>query len=115
MQNSALEQWLRFAPKPWPLSAGQKWHTYLSYPSAHRAWVLQLYDILVGLGYHVWVDRHGLTPGGELELSVERAITESDSAVLVWSAEAATSSWIAREYEYFLQRSVRHILVRLDQ
>lgn len=103
MPNSALEQWLDLAPKPWPLQDGQKSHIYLSYGSIHRPWVLQLYDILKGLGYEVFLDRNDLAAGESIVRSVEEAINQSSSAVLLWSSQTGDSEWIRSEYERFSQ------------
>jgi tetratricopeptide (TPR) repeat protein len=99
MPNSALDQWLALAPKPWPLKDGQKWHTYLSYRSIHRPWVRQLYDILKGLGYQVFLDQYVLAPGANIVQSLEDALRQSASAVLVWSSQPFDSQWVRHEYE----------------
>ena len=76
MDKSALDQWLDLAPKPWPLRPDQKWHAYLSYRSTHRAWVLQLYDILKGLHYQTFLDQYVLTAGTSLVGSLQESARE---------------------------------------
>jgi len=107
MPNSALDQWLDLAPKPWPLKDGQKSHIYLSYGSVHRPWVLQLYDILKGLGYEVFLDRNVLTGGENIVRSLEEAINQSSSAVLVWSSQTVDSEWIKLEFEVFVELAIK--------
>jgi tetratricopeptide (TPR) repeat protein len=120
MPNSALDQWLELAPKPWPLRDNQKWHTYLSYRSIHRPWVLQLYDILKGLGYQVFLDQYVLTPGTNNFESLQDAVQQSSSALLVWASQTRDSEWMRREYEAFSnllnrRKDFRFVIVTLDQ
>src|SRR3954454_1197012 len=60
---TAIDDWLKLAPKPAPLEPGGKWHVFLSYRSSERAWVLSLYDILTQLGYSVFMDQFVLNSG----------------------------------------------------
>lgn len=98
---TSLQQWLEHAPGPPALPAGRKWHVFLSYRSVNRPWVLQLYDVLRGLGYEVFMDQYVLPAGVSLIGALETHLEASASGVLVWSTDAADSDWCREEYESF--------------
>lgn len=83
MSSSALEQWLKHAPAPKPLEPGKKYHVFLSYRSINRAWVLQLYDILRGLNYEVFLDQYNLAAAASLGLSLGEALDASQAAIMM--------------------------------
>ena len=93
------EEWLPFVPEPRPLTAGDKWHVFLSYRSVNRAWVLNLYDVLRHQGFSVFLDQCALTVGDSLVRSLEDGLAASQAGVLVWSDAARDSEWVRREYE----------------
>lgn len=74
---------------------------FLSYRSVNRAWVLQLYDVLRGLGYEVFMDQYVLPAGVSLVGALETHLEASAAGVLVWSTDAADSDWCREEYESF--------------
>ena len=120
MPDSARNQWLELAPKPWPLKPGEKWHTYISYRSIYRPWVLQLYDILKQLGYSVFLDQYVLTPGQPILEALDEGVEQSASAVLVWASRASESTWIQREHGVIAKRQrerkeFRLVVVTLDK
>ena len=80
MSNRALEQWLKYAPAPPVLDAGNKFHVFLSYRSTSRAWVLQLYDILRGLNYVAFMDQYVLAAADALAGSLSEALGSSQAA-----------------------------------
>jgi hypothetical protein len=91
------EEWLRHAPKPRELENGEKWHVFLSYRSVNRTWVLNLYDILVELGFKVFMDQCVLEPGDELSYRLQEALKTSQAGVLMWSNAAEDSKWVRKE------------------
>jgi hypothetical protein len=101
---SVLASWLQHAPKPWPLKEGQKWHVFLSYRSAHRRWVIQLYDIMRQLGYEVFLDQYVLNPSDNLVFKLSEAFSKSAAAVLIWSKAAADTAWCKNEYASMIAR-----------
>jgi tetratricopeptide (TPR) repeat protein len=113
------EQWLKLAPKPRPLAAGEKWNVFLSYRSVNRNWVLTLYDVLRQQGFEVFLDQVVLTGGDQLIRVLEDGLEQSQAGVLVWSSATAESEWVRREYET-LERQSRErkgfcfVPVRLD-
>lgn len=90
--------WLTHAPKPRPLAKGERWHVFLSYRSVNRIWVLNLYDVLQQQGFEVFLDQVVLTGGDDLIHVLEDGLEQSQAGVLVWSAEAAESEWVRKEY-----------------
>jgi Flp pilus assembly protein TadD len=99
LQNgiAMTENWTDYAPPPPPLSQGKSWHVFLSYRSISRRWVLALYDILVGLGYKVFLDQYVLTAAAQLSVSLGEALDASQSAVLIWSGNFEDSRWCLAE------------------
>ena len=111
--------WTALAPKPNPLSEGHNWHVYLSYRSANRPWVLALYDVLTGLGYKVFLDQYVLTAGASLWKSLEDALEESQSAILIWSGRYEDLEWSKREFIALEQmehtkKGFRYVMLRVD-
>lgn len=89
---------LKFAPKPVPLINGNIWNVFLSYRSINRAWVLNLYDILIELGHKVFLDQYVIKPGDILIEKLEDALEKSQAGILIWSNEARDSDWVKKEY-----------------
>ena len=98
-------EWLRYAPKPKPLTGDNKWHVFLSYRSVNRAWVLNLYDVLVELGYKVFLDQYVLKPGDKLVSNLQDALEHSQSGILIWSSRTKESEWVNDEYETLQRKS----------
>jgi tetratricopeptide (TPR) repeat protein len=94
---------LKFAPKPAPLINGNIWNVFLSYRSINRAWVLNLYDILIELGHKVFLDQYVIKPGDILMEKLENALEKSQAGILIWSNEARDSGWVKKEY-YVLEK-----------
>lgn len=97
MPSPALEQWLKYAPAPKPLGQNKKFHVFLSYRSTNRAWVLQLYDVLRGLNYEVFLDQYNLAASSLLALSLGEALAASHAAIMIWSSAFEDSDWCMKE------------------
>ena len=97
--NFSINEWIKFAPQPKPLTSPDQWHVYLSYYSGNRAWALQLYDVLRQQGYKVFLDQYVLKPDDNWYLEFEKALSNSQSAILVWSNDGSDRSWFLREYQ----------------
>ena len=100
------QEWLQYAPKPRDLANGKEWNVFLSYRSVNRTWVLNLYDILKELGYKVFIDQVELAAGDDLVLRLGAALNKSQSGILIWSAAAADSAWVQREYSKMTNMSL---------
>ena len=98
-------QWLEFSPKPKPLGPGQAWTVFLSYRSASRPWVMNLYDVLNANGHKVFLDQVVLRAGDLLIQSLEEGLKQSQAGVLVYSSDSGDSSWVRREYETMERRA----------
>lgn len=94
-----LDQWLRLAPKPRPLTGGDKWNVFLSYRSVNRIWVVNLYDVLRQQGFEVFLDQVILRGGDDLIKVLEDGLSKSQAGILIWSAASADSDWVRREYD----------------
>jgi hypothetical protein len=117
--NNGLQQWVRLAPKPRKLTGEDKWNVFLSYRSVNRTWVLNLYDVLRGLGHEVFLDQVVLPGGSLLIRSLEGALAASQSGILIWTSATQDSEWVRREYEVLERQAsekpgFRFVPVRLD-
>jgi hypothetical protein len=92
-------EWMKFAPAPRPLTGKNQWHVFLSYRSADRPWVLNLYDVLREQGFKVFLDQVVLKGGDPLVTRLEDGLSASMAGVLVWSGAARDSAWVRREYQ----------------
>ena len=113
------KEWLQYAPKPRELNQGEKWNVFLSYRSVNRIWVLNLYDILVELGFKVFMDQCVLEPGDELSYRLQEALKTSQAGVLMWSSAAEDSKWVRKEYDTLERKATdnenfRFIPIKLD-
>ncbi len=102
-QKAAQKEWLNYAPQVPELEPGKKWHIFLSYRSVNRPWVLNLYDALCQVGFKVFLDQFFLIPGESLISSLQKALQESASGIIVWSTESEDSEWCQREYESMMR------------
>lgn len=98
-------EWLKFAPKPRPLTGDDKWNVFLSYRSVSRTWVLHLYDVLHGLGHKVFIDQRVLKAGDPLIDELEAALGASQAGILIWTNATRDSDWVRREYRVLESRS----------
>jgi hypothetical protein len=116
--TTTIKDWLEHAPKPLPLKDGQKWNVFLSYRSVNRAWVINLYDVLRNHGHKVFLDQVVLVGGDELQTVLQEGLALSQAGVLIWSAAAADSAWVRREYQTMERKTdagFRFVPIVLDQ
>jgi tetratricopeptide (TPR) repeat protein len=95
---SATNTLLQYAPAPRPLGKEETWNVFLSYRSADRPWVINLYDVLSSAGHKVFLDQIVLKAGDELVQQLENVLQGSQAGVLIWSARSAELDWVRREY-----------------
>ncbi len=114
-----MEKWTEMAPAPPPLAEGKKWHVFLSYRSVNRPWVINLYDVLRNHGFEVFLDQVVVKPGDPLVRSLQDNMAASQSAILIWSAQAARSVWVEAEFDMMAQLAqegeFRFVPVMLDR
>jgi tetratricopeptide (TPR) repeat protein len=118
MATGFPSEWTRFAPSPRPLGKDEKWHVFLSYRSINRIWVLNLYDVLRGLGHAVFLDQVRLPAGESLRLGLANALKGSLAGVLIWTHDS-DSEWVQAERDVMEQMAseragFRFIPIRLD-
>lgn len=93
---------------------------FISYNSKHQELARMLAMSLTSLGHGVWFDKWELAAGSVLSASIKAGLAASDVLVLLWSAEASKSKWVALEIETYRSRmtsdpSLRLIPVLLDE
>ncbi|MEO1550283.1 MAG: toll/interleukin-1 receptor domain-containing protein, partial [Pseudomonadota bacterium] len=115
-----LETFLKHAPPPRPLEDGETYTVFLSYRSVDRPWVINLHDALSLAGHTVFLDQLRLVSGEGLGLSLLKGLKRSQTGVIIWSAQAASSKWVEREYEVMLERKMQRdgfhiVVVKLDR
>jgi TIR domain/Tetratricopeptide Repeats-Sensor len=98
-------EWTRLAPSPRPLSPGEEWNVFLSYRSVNRGWVLNLYDVLRGLGHKVFLDQVALAPGQPLLGHLQESLAKSQAGVLIWTRDS-DSAWVRTEFEAMEQLAI---------
>lgn len=118
--SGALEQWLKYAPTPKPLEPNKKFHVFLSYRSTNRGWVLQLYDILRGLNYEVFLDQYNLAAADSLALSLGETLAASQAAIMIWSSAFEDSEWCKKEYNTLESKEnrgngFRYVIAKVDE
>jgi hypothetical protein len=114
-----LERWLELAPKPGTLDPAKHWHVFLSYRSVNRSWVLQLYDILQGLGYRVFLDQYVLSAAAPLAVTLSDELDRSASAIMIWSSRFEDSEWCKKEFNTLEAKEnsrsgFRYVIAKLD-
>jgi hypothetical protein len=116
---SVPAEWQTIIPAPRPLAGKDQWNVFLSYRSANRAWVLNLYDVLRQYDHKVFLDQVVLSAGDELIKRLEEALGASQAGVLIWSVATRDSDWVRREYQAMEQMAAkrpgfRFVPIRLD-
>jgi hypothetical protein len=85
----------------------------------HRPWVIQLYDLLRGLNFEIFLDQYVLKASDHLVGRLEKGSYKSVSAVLIWSPATEDSKWCMKEYRSMEARSEKdddfhYVVVVLD-
>jgi hypothetical protein len=83
---------------------------FISYTRSDGLWAEKLERNLVSRGLKVYRDQTRLAGGDEWEPALRDAIVDSRAFVVLWSAEALRSKWVAKEQESF--RQMIHVDVR---
>lgn len=116
---NSWQEWVKFAPKPRPLSEDKKYNVFLSYRSVNRTWVINLYDVLREQGYEVFLDQYVLLAGSSLNITLGEALDASQSGILIWSDATRNSVWVKDEYDMMMSmaredKKFKFIPVKLD-
>ena len=100
MESITTDSWLKYCEKPQrPKPAGIKWDVFISYRSLDRVWALALYDMLVQVGYEVFLDQFVLVQGQGLSSKISKNLSASASGILIWSKRASDSEWVEKEVD----------------
>jgi hypothetical protein len=76
---------------------------FISYSSADSAVVHPLGMLLAAAGSTPFVDKHSLTPGANWRDGVDEAIRNCHAMLVFWTASAAASEQVRREYRLGLE------------
>src|SRR5580658_10185876 len=80
---------------------------FISYKSEYKPWVETLALNLTRQGIRVWVDDWRKRPGDLIAGTLDQAIKNSRSGVLIVTPEAVASGWVQEEYATMLEREKR--------
>lgn len=85
----------------------QEYDVFISYKSEYKPWVETLARNLSKQRLAVWLDDWRKRPGDLIAGTLDKAINNSKSGVLVVTPEAVASGWVQEEYASMLQREKR--------
>jgi hypothetical protein len=93
---------------------------FLSFAGSDRETAKRLGQDLVRAGIKTFVDEQDITPGGVFPLAINRALTQSDYYVLLWSQASVDRPWVEAEWSAALTRDLTErrsflFVVRLDK
>jgi len=81
-------------------------HAFLSYNRSDKGLARQLGGQLKLVGADVWFDGWQLKAGDSIPGKLNEALTAVDTLIVVWSLNAARSSWVRAELETAIARSI---------
>jgi hypothetical protein len=93
---------------------------FLSFAGSDRAMAKRLADDLEMYGVEAFYDARGIAFGGNVVLSINRAMAESHYYVLLWSANCVDRPWVDAEWAAAYAREINEgrsflFIVRLDE
>lgn len=77
---------------------------FISYSSRDKDRVAELVTALKDRGYSIWWDEN-LTPGGDWDFEIQRALEESRTVLVLWSESAMQSREVRAEATYALNEN----------
>jgi hypothetical protein len=84
---------------------------FMSYSRRELGFVDDLVGKLEGEGYFVWLDYRMLIPGSPWKGQIDQGLKDADTVLLVISKASLTSKYVAREWQHFLDKNKRVILL----
>jgi len=93
---------------------------FLSFAGSDRAMAKRLADDLEMYGFEAFYDARDIAIGGNLVLSINRAMAESQYYVLLWSGNCVDRPWVDEEWAAAYVREINEarsflFIVRLDE
>ena len=88
---------------------------FISYSSDDRAIVTAAARLLRAAGAKVFQDVADLEFGSQWERALMQALAECERVMVFWSASAARSTWVEREWRCALQAGKRVVPMQLDK
>jgi hypothetical protein len=93
------------SPEPKPTGEARRYsRAFISYASKDRAEVLRRVQMLKSVGIDFFQDVLNLEPGDRWAQELYKHIDESDVLFLFWSTAAKESEWVAKEWQYALEK-----------
>ncbi len=86
---------------------------FLSHSTKDKEFVQRLADGLTGAGFAPWLCEVDIETGANFVSRINDGLAQSDVALLVWSPDAARSSWTEQEWTSLLARQVEEHKIRL--
>lgn len=84
---------------------------FMSYSRRELGFVDDLVSQLEQKGYQVWLDYRALIPGSPWKNQIDKGLDEADTVLLVVSKASLASKYVALEWQHFLERQERVILL----
>ncbi|MEM7085304.1 MAG: TIR domain-containing protein [Bacteroidota bacterium] len=91
-----------------------KANIFISYSRSDSAFVLELAKKLRASGAQIWLDQLDIRPGTAWDDSIEKALANSNTVLVVLSEASVTSKNVNDEYSYALEEEKRVVPVLLE-
>jgi hypothetical protein len=97
----------------------QPHRVFISHNKANKVEARLIASALVQQGIGVWFDEWNIAPGESITGGIEEGLANSDTLIIVWSADAEASKWVGTEIRSYIRRrvdddSLRIIPIMLD-
>ena len=90
-------------------------YVFISYAHDDRAIVTPLVTLMRCAGARVFLDVASIPLGENWKQAIERAIRACDRMIVMWSAAAARSKWVAREIDEAQAQTKSIVPVMIDE
>ena len=87
---------------------------FISHASKDDRFVKALRQELEPQGVKIWADSRELLPGDELELEIQRAISNSQFFFLIVSGNTFQSKWVKKELDFAKNQRKRIVTLLLE-
>ncbi len=81
-------------------------NAFISHNKSDKETARLLAICLVEQGINVWFDEWEIKPGESITGGIEKGLSDADTFVLIWSANAKKSNWVGTELKAYIRRRV---------